>query len=110
MDEYHVNGRLWRRFNDVTRLVYEWDTSGVPIGTPRPYNAQEIAAGTARLAELAAANNETSILTELTTALDTMQAIIALGNNQITGGHTKDIARTMRRVIRILIRRFDGTT
>lgn len=108
--DFDVEGNLRKFWNDVARTYTEYDAAGAVVVT-RPYTTDENARADAEAAELALANNQASIEEALSAALVTLQTIIDTNNNQISApAAIKDISRALRRVIRLVIRRFDGTT
>ena len=111
----YENGVLRNQWDDPTRTYTEWDAQGVQTLT-RAYTAAENAAADAIAADVAVTANENTIRAETEANLAKLDAeIINLTNAALftqsgTGNALKLLARTLRLVIRLLIRRFDGTT
>jgi hypothetical protein len=103
-----LHGCFW---DDVTRTVTCYDESENP--TTRPYDDSENE-NADRLAAQAAADAAALTITQaLNDALVALQAIIDDTNaniNSSPASRIKDLARAERRVIRLLCRRFDGTS
>jgi hypothetical protein len=96
--------------DDVTRIATLYNATGAQTGT-RPFTASENAIADAAAAIATAETNRRTIETALADALVSLQTIIDTANAQINApAAIKDIARVNRRIIRLLIRRFDGTT
>lgn len=98
--------------DETTRTATVYDEHGEQVST-RPYTAEENAiadaADTAALEE----SNRASIEESLAAALADLQAVIDQSNADLRADPSqeiKTISRAMRRTIRLLIRRFDGTT
>lgn len=106
----YVDNVLTERWDDVARTYTDFRTDP---DTTRPYTPDENTLADA-LAGLAQADaNRATIETALGDALATLQVIIDDSNTNINGNpaaRIKDLARTQRRAIRLLIRRLDGTS
>lgn len=108
----YVDNVLRERWNDATRTYTSYNAAGVQTST-RPYTAAENAAADAEIAAASAETNRRSIETALETALAELQTTIDATNASINSNaavHIKILARAARRIIRLLIRRYDGTT
>lgn len=112
MRDIYVNEVLRERWNDTTRTYTSWNAQGVQT-LQRAYTAAEnAAADTAANIELSKTNRgaiEANILQDLAT----MQTIIDTPNatiNSSPASYIKDIARAMRRLERMALAKFDGTT
>lgn len=106
------DGILREKWDDATRTYTAYDATGAQIST-RPYTAAENAQADADAARLLAAANESTIETNLASDLAAMQAIINETNSDLRtdpSQEIKDIARAMRRTIRMALQQFDGTT
>jgi len=106
----------WFPVTEVTKPADTATTTWDPVFTPGVGDVdQSWVVRNKTSEELAAeqeATNRASIEQALSDALITLQAIIDDTNANINGNpaqRIKDIARTTRRTIRLLIRRFDGT-
>lgn len=108
------NGVLRKQWDDsVTPGVYtEWDAQGVQVLT-RAFNSDEAARAATDALEDQQIANERTIEQALADSLATLQAIIDDTNANINANpaqRIKDLARSQRRVIRLVIRRFDGSS
>ncbi|GAB3048724.1 hypothetical protein GCM10027053_03850 [Intrasporangium mesophilum] len=103
---YDGNGTLAQLWDDTARTYTDFSTEA---DTVRPYTAQENARADAEASAASADVNRATIEQALADALAGLDVIIAKTPAQVTGSDTKELARDLRRVIRLLIRRFDGT-
>lgn len=103
------NGNLQEVGDDVARRVHTYDEQGIEILPDRAYTATENGQADADSAVITADANRRTIEQALAGALADLDVMIAKTPAQITGSDTKELARDLRRVIRLLIRRFDGT-
>lgn len=107
---YSDDGRIV--LDDVTRIATIYNTLGVQTGT-RPFTPEENSLANAAALRATEAANRNTIELALADALIEVQATIDATNQQINSNpaaHIKVQARAIRRIIRLLIRRFDGTT
>lgn len=103
--------------DDVTRLATVYNASGAQVGAPRPFTTAEAALVDSANANAAANANRASIETALAAELDEIQTEFLTPTNAALNSafaannarYLKILARIMRRIIRLLIRRFDGT-
>jgi hypothetical protein len=109
---YHPGGAVARFWDDATRTYKTYSTSGAQTST-RPYTAEENARADAEAALDAADSNQRTIEVALDASLVDLNTIAeSTANatiNQNPASYIKAIARILRRVIRLLIRRLDGT-
>lgn len=109
---YDINGTLREEWDDDARTYTEYDEQGAEVSS-RPYTAEENARADAEAAQALVESNRRTIEEALGAALATLQTTIDTANATINAGpavYVKDIARIQRRIIRLLTRRFDGTT
>lgn len=100
------------RYDDVSRLAREYEPGGIVLIQERPFTAAENAIADAMATTLAEAANKATIEQALSDALVEVQTIIDATNatiNANAASYIKILARAARRIIRLLIRRFDGT-
>src|SRR6478609_5680456 len=112
MIEQFTNGKISERWDPVTRVHTSYNAAG-QVTASVPFTAAENARADADALAATSATNQVSIETALSNDLATLQAIIDDTNaniNQNPAQRIKDLARVQRRVIRLVIRRFDGTT
>lgn len=112
MADTYIDNVLRVRRDDATRTYTEYNSSGVQTST-RPYTAEENAALDAAIAAAQARSNRSAIETNLLQDLATMQTIIDTANatiNASPASYIKDIARAIRRLDRMALAKFDGTT
>jgi hypothetical protein len=109
MVEATVDGVLSERWDDDSRTYRRFDPSGAVL-EERPFNEEENAHADVRAAAKAEVDTALSLkeqarasIEQLLASIDSLQAITALPNNQITPNHTKDVARETRRVARTLV-------
>jgi hypothetical protein len=98
--------------DDTTRTAVDYDLNGVD-SPRRPYTAEENAAADIRQAARDAEANRIAIEQSLNEALATLQALLDTPNSVIKSDpqtYIKDMARIMKRQIRLQIRRLDGTS
>ena len=95
--------RYWE--DDITRTVRTFTAAGVEILPATPYTAAQNAAADAEAAEAAArAAREATraavklIITDLQAEKARCDTVLAKGNNQITGGDTKNVAQAAKRI------------
>jgi hypothetical protein len=107
----YANGVLSQWWDDDTRTFKVYGDDGALVST-RPYTAEENARADAEASSAQQDTNRATIELALGDALATPQAVIDDTNASINSNpaaRIKDIARTQRRAIRLLTRRFDGT-
>lgn len=102
------NGVIRRRWDDAARVYTEWNAQGVQI-EQRPYTLEENARADALAIYLVEETNRQAIETALSASLVELQTIVDTPNNQVGAAAVKTLARVLRRVIRLLIRRLDGS-
>lgn len=105
------NSVLREWWNDATRTYTTYNASGAQTST-RPYTAAEDAEADADAAVATAVTNEEQIVAALNTALGGLQTLIDTSNATIKADpqiYIKDLARTLRRVIRLQLKKFDGS-
>jgi pilus assembly protein TadC len=110
MLEYRRNGEILAQWDDVTRIFTSW-ASGEPAS--RAYTDVENAAADLRAVQDAEEANRQTIEAEAGDALTELQAIIDATNAQLNtnpAAHIKTLARVLRRIIRLVLRRFEATT
>lgn len=108
----YAEGVLREKWDDTSRTYTSWDATGAQTST-RAYTAEENARADAEAATALQDANRASIEDALATALAELQAIVDTANSTINGSpasYIKTLARAQRRVIRLVIRRFDGTS
>lgn len=108
----YQDGILREEWDDVTRIHTVWDATGAQLST-RPYTTAENAAADAAAQQQLLASNKSTVQTNLAQDLDAMQAIIDETNADLRtdpSQELKDIARAMRRSIRMALQQFDGTS
>lgn len=111
MPDHYQEGRLVARWDDTTRVFRLWNILGAII-EERPYTTAENLAAEQRIAQAAEDGNRATIEAALSQALIDLQTIIDSTNatiNQNPAVAIKTVARGLRRTIRLVIRRFDGT-
>ena len=99
------------RWDDTTRTAYEHAADG-SITSERPYTADENAQADATGAHATQTANKSEIETNLEEDLDAMQAVIDQTNEQLRADPSqeiKDIARAVRRLIRMALDDYSGT-
>jgi hypothetical protein len=104
----YENGSLSEQWDDETRTYTDFRTDP---STVRAYNADENALADATANTVAEESNRVSIEEALAAALETLQLIIDDTNSNINSNpasRIKDLARVQRRLIRLVLRRFDG--
>jgi hypothetical protein len=104
-----ANGVLRELWVDQSRTYTAWDENGVQT-VSRAYNAEENARADANATYQSEEGNRQTIEAALFNGLTELDTIINTANNQLGAAAIKTLARILRRVIRLLIRRFDGTT
>ena len=105
---YDSNGTLQEQWDDSTRTYTDFSTSPQIV---RPYTDDENAEADKRAESEAESGNQSSIEEALSAALETLQLIIDDTNSNINSNpasRIKDLARVQRRLIRLVLRRFDG--
>lgn len=106
------NGVIRQWWDDTTRTYHEYNGAGVEV-QERAYTTQENEMAEKRaLAKQEDANRRT-IEEALVASLASLQAIIDDTNANINANpaaRIKDLARVQRRVIRLIMRRFQGTS
>lgn len=106
-------GTRLRWEDDATRKVYTYAPDGATVTKTEPYTAEQNAAADAAAAAALEQTNRRTIEAALGDFTE-LDAIIATANGAFTtntlGAAVKVLARAIRRVSRLLIRRFDGTT
>jgi hypothetical protein len=108
----YQDGVLREKWDDVTRTYTAYNSSGVQISS-RAYTGDEIAFATSYAASLTQDTNKSTIQTNLASDLAAMQAIIDQTNADLRtdpSQEIKDIARGMRRLIRMTLQNFDGSS
>lgn len=109
---YDINGTLREEWDDDARMYTEYDEQGA-VESTRPYTAEENARADAEAAETLEQDNKRTIEEALAVDLTAMQTIIDTANATINAGpaaYIKDIARAIRRLDRMALGQFDGTT
>ena len=107
----YESGVLREHWDDSTRTYTTYDAEGVQTST-RAYTPEEDARADAEAAQRVEQANQQSIEVALGDALATLQAVIDQTNADLRtdpSQEIKDIARAVRRIIRLLTRRLDGT-
>jgi len=113
--QVYQDGKLLEQWDDLTRTYTAYDAQGTVTGS-RPYTAAENTTADATAAALLEVTNEATVRAETEAQLAKLDAeIIVKTNAELftqsgVGSALKLLARTLRLIIRILIRRFDGTT
>lgn len=111
MSTYVYTGTTLReKWDDSTRIYTKYDASGAVVQT-RPYTSAENNEADAIASVTSQDKNKANIETALADSLATLQAIIDQTNADIRADPSqeiKDLARTLRRVIRLITRRFDS--
>jgi hypothetical protein len=117
--ERFEDGILRERWDDdsTPRMYTAWSASGVQTST-RSYTPEENARADADAAIALADTNRQSIEASLAAELDEIQVEFLTPTNAAlntafaanNARYLKILARIMRRIIRLIIRRFDGTT
>lgn len=108
-----ATGELLRWEDDDTRTVKVYDPPGT-LALTVPYTAEQDAAADARAAQAVQDANEATVRSATASRLAELDTeIIKKSNAELftqsgTGAALKLLARTLRLVIRILIRRFDA--
>lgn len=108
----YLDGVLRERWDDVQRTYTEFDAAGEVVSS-RPYTVEENARADAEAAAVVADSNRVSIETALDDTLAELQTLVDTPNATINSGpapYIKVLARALRRLIRLVLRRFDGTT
>jgi hypothetical protein len=98
-------------FDDTTRTATEYDAAGDLIGD-RPYTEEENARADAAVVGAQETANKSEVETNLEEDLAAMQAVIDQTNEQLRADPSqeiKDIARAVRRLIRMALDDFSGT-
>lgn len=101
-----------QNWDDTTGIYTAYTDDGVLI-LQRKYNEAESNTLNARIMDGLQVANRNTIESALSDALVEVQTIIDATNQQINSSpaaYIKILARAARRIIRLLIRRFDGTT
>lgn len=103
--QVYEKGTLIRTYDDSTRTVTDLTTTPP---TTRPYTAEENATADAETAQRAAEANESTLranarasITEIKTALATLDALISKSNSQWQTADTKQVVRLLRDTLRI---------
>lgn len=115
MLEVWRDGRLTARWNETTKRIEYMAADGVTVASSVAMTSAQSAEADAYVANRAATANEASIRTETAARLVDLQTIIDTPNASLftqsgTASALKLLARTLRLVIRLLIRRLDGIT
>jgi hypothetical protein len=109
---YYRDGVLREHYDDEAREYRTYSPTGGLTST-RPYTPDEVARVEAGLpVDGGAGQAQATIEDALSTALTELQTLIATDNAVLRDNPApalKIIARALRRIIRILLRRFDGT-
>jgi len=111
MTDYYVDNVLRERWDDTTRTYTAWDEDGVETEN-RPYSAEENARADAEAHEQEQESNKSTIETNLEADLEAMQAVIDQENAALRDDpsqEVKDIARAVRRLIRMALDDYSGT-
>ena len=111
MNETYIAGMLRERWDDTTRTYTAWDDAGTQT-EQRPYTAAENAAADEDAVAATQTANKSTIETNLSEDLDAMQAVIDQDNAMLRDDpaqEIKDIARAVRRLIRMALDDFTGT-
>lgn len=111
---FHDSGS-WS-LDDITRIATEYNAAGQIVGT-RPFTQYENEVANGLVATAAAEANRQSIEVALSAELDEIQAEILGKTNQVLTAdftanparYLKILARILRHIIRLLVRRLDGT-
>jgi hypothetical protein len=101
-----------QEWNHDTRTYTEWENGVIKEGFPRPYTTEENTLADVLIAQEVQGTNEASVRTKLDTWMtdlnvfikDTTNATI----NQNPAAYLKNLARVLRLLIRIALRRFEG--
>lgn len=109
INKAYENGVLTQEWNDDTRTYtdYRMDPDLV-----RPYNAAENAAADAAATAKTEATNAATLEQELDAALDSLQVILDDTNSNINtnaAARIKDIAKALKKTIRVVNDRFEAT-
>jgi hypothetical protein len=112
--EVFQNGVLRERWDDdaTPRTYTAWSSTGVQTST-RPYTPEENAVADIRAAEAAAEANRVAIEADLTAAITALRVIRDDSNPNINANpaaRIKDLAKIDLSLVRLQLRRFDGTT
>lgn len=108
----YQNGVIREIWNDTDRIYVAYDEGGSPTLT-RPYTAEENAIADAEAQAGQIESNRRAIEAALADALAELQTIVDATNATINAGpapYIKILARAARRLIRLVIRRFEGTS
>jgi hypothetical protein len=109
---FHPNGQLAKYWNDANSTYTEYSTAGTQVST-RAYTGAEAARAAAEATQLAEATNKGAIEANIIQDLAAMQTIIDTANatiNASPASYIKDIARAIRRLDRMVLAKFDGTS
>jgi hypothetical protein len=106
------DGNLIEQWDDESRKYTRFNEDGSVAGTPRDYNDDENAdADRLKTAEIRIKNEE-SLKQQLDASLDALQVILDDSKSNINAdpaSRIKDIARALKKTIRIANKRFEGT-
>lgn len=108
---HYIAGTLRELWDDATRTYTAYDEAGAQVES-RAYTADENAAADASAAAALADANRLAIDAALDSSLATLQTILDDTNSNINSNpaqRIKELARVQRRIIRHVLKRYDGT-
>jgi hypothetical protein len=106
------NGNLIEQWDDESRKYTRFNEDGSVAGTPRDYNDDENADADRLEAAETRLKNEESLKQQLDASLDSLQVIIDDSKSNINAdpaSRIKDIAKALKKTIRVANKRFEGT-
>ena len=106
-----MTGSPFTRWDAATSTVFEHDGAGA-IVSQRPFTAEESAAAEAQAVAAEQQANKSTIETNLDADLAAMQAILDQANADLRADpsqEVKDIAKAVRRLVRMALDDFSGT-